>query len=286
MPTAEQIVASQLKLVTLPAIFARVKQVVEDNNATAFDLAKVVSADPALTARVLKLINSAFWGFNGQIGSLSRAVSLLGMVQVHDLVLSTSVAEAFDGMRPGRMNVAKFWRCSVMRGIAATALAHRSALVDLGRVFSEGLLSDLGHMVLYLEVPELAARAMEQAREQPWTLAAVERELIGCDFAQVGGALTDAWKLPQCFGAAIRHQLDPQAAGDYALEASLLHIAASLAEGHGTEPANAGAISRIAPFAWQTLGLTPDCLPEILAQVEANLSATTQMFCARAARAA
>ena len=75
MPTAEQMVASSATLVTLPAIFIRVKSVVDDQSTTAVDLAKVISADPAITARVLKLINSAFWGFSGRIDSVSRAVS-------------------------------------------------------------------------------------------------------------------------------------------------------------------------------------------------------------------
>ncbi len=278
MPNAEQIVASTVTLVTLPAIFTRVKQVVDDPDTTAIDLANVISADPALTARVLKLINSAFWGFSRQIDSLSRAVSLLGMIQVHDLVLATSVVEAFDKLRPELMDVAKFWRGSVFRGLAATALARKSRLVDLGRVFTEALMSDLGHMVLYLRTPELAARAMEQSRAQPWQLAAAERALIGCDFAQVGGALTDSWKLPACFGEAIRHQNDPQAAGAHALEASLLHIAAVLAELRGPEHEQAARVAHIAPFAWQAAGLDPECLAEVMAEVEANLSATARLF--------
>ncbi len=278
MTTAEQMVASSVTLVTLPAIFVRVKRVVDDQTTTAIDLARVISADPAMTARVLKLINSAFWGFGSRIDSLSRAVSLLGMIHVHDLVLATSVLETFQRLRPEKMDVAKFWRGSLFRGLAATALARKSKLVDLGRVFVEALMSDLGHMVLYLKAPEFAAGAMQQTREQPWELARTERALIGCDFAQVGGELTDSWNLPPCFGETIRHQNDPQAAGEYALEASLLHIAAVLAELHASDCDTAALAARIAPSAWQIIGLSPDCLPEIILEVEANLSATTRLF--------
>ena len=286
MPTPEQIVATSVKLVTLPEIFTRVKRVVDDPDTTAIDLALVISADPAMTARVLRLINSAFWGFSRNIESLSRAVSLLGMIQVHDLVLATSVAQTFDGMRPQLMDVAKFWRGCVFRGLAATALARKIKLVDLGRVFTEGLISDIGHMVLFLNLPELAAQALEQTRERPWELAQAERALIGCDAAQVGGALADAWKLPACFGAAIRHLNDPHNAGSHAMEASLLHIAAALAQHQGAardEPAWAAAIT---PFAWQSLALTADCLPEIRAEVETSLSATAQLFGASVAGSA
>ena len=278
MRTAEEIIASGVKLVTLPAVFNQVKKVVDDPHTTAMDLATVLSADPAMTARVLKLINSAFWGFSRQIDSLSRAVSLLGMIQVHDMVLATSVVETFDRIHPDRMDVARFWRASVFRALAATALARKGKLVDLGRVFTEALMSDLGHMVLYINVPELAAQASELVRDQPWELAQAERALIGCDWAQVGGALTDSWKLPPCFGTAIRHQNDPQAAGAHALEASLLHIATLLATLPGGAREDAAQISRIAPFAWQTVGLPADCLPEILAEVDAGVSSTARMF--------
>jgi len=133
-------------------------------------------------------------------------------------------------------------------------------------------------MVLYLKVPELAVRAMEQTREQPWELARIERALIGCDFAQVGGELTDSWRLPPCFGEIIRHQNDPQGAGEYALEASLLHIAAMLAVLQGSERDKAALVARIEPSAWQIIGLSPDCLPEIIFDVETHLSATARLF--------
>lgn len=282
MPTAQELIASSVNLVTLPAVYSQVKRVVDDKNASVDDLAKVISADPGMTARVLKLINSSFWGFSGQIDSLPRAVSLLGMRPVHDLVLATSVVEAFDRMQPRLMDSSRFWQGSVFRALAATALARQSILagraVDLGRVFTQALMSDLGHMVLFIKTPELAAQALDTTRECPWALAETERELIGCDFAQVGAALTDSWQLPTAFGEAIRHQSLPQAAGQHALEASLLHIAATLAGLEGRLSDNAALIEQIAPFAWQSTGLDADCLPDIIPEVEINLMVTSQMF--------
>lgn len=286
MQSAQDIIASSVNLVTLPAIFIKVKRVVDDKNASVDDLAKVISADPALTARVLKLINSSFFGFSGQIDSLARAVSLLGMRPVHDLVLATSVIEAFEQMQPKLMDSTRFWYGSLFRALAATALARKCAevgkLVDVGRVFTEGLMSDLGHMVLYLKCPELAAQAMTETKDkmqdQPWALAHVERALIGCDFAQLGGALTDSWHLPAAFGEAIRHQTDPQHGKNHAVEASLLHIAATLASMEGPLSDNAPLLSHISPFAWVATGLSPDCLPGIIPEVEINLMVTSQTF--------
>ncbi|WP_300330364.1 HDOD domain-containing protein [Accumulibacter sp.] len=278
MPTAEQLVASSVTLVTLPEVFARVKQVVDDPRATTIDLARVISADPGVSARILKLINSAFWGFSGRIDSLARAVSLLGMLHVHDLVLATAVVGTFNRIRPELMDVARFWRGSIFRSLAATALARNGHLVDLGRVFTEALLSDLGHLIIYLKAPKLAAQALEETRTCPWQLAETERALIGCDYAEVGGALTDCWHLPQCFGESIRHQNEPRQAQAHCLEASLLNIAAALDLVRSSKLDRATLIARIDPYAWEATGLDPACIEQVQTEAMDGLSATAQLF--------
>lgn len=278
MRSAQDLASANIKLLTLPAIYSAVKRIVDDPASSAMELARLISNDPAMTARLLKLVNSAFWGFGGRIESVSRSVTLLGMIQVHDLVLANSVGSVFAGLDPARVDVAKFWRGSVFRALAATELARQSGLADTGRVFTQGLLSDIGHMILYQEVPALAARASESARGRPWELARLERELIGCDFAQVGGALADAWNLPRSFGAAIANQNDPERAGSHTLEAALLHLAGKLAESRSPDCSVTDCVARIAPFAWGSIGLDADRVPEILAAVEPNLSATIELF--------
>ncbi len=278
MTIAEQLVASSVNLVTLPVIFERVKRVIDDPDSSVADLAQVIATDPAITARLLKLVNSAYLGLGAQVDSLLHTATLLGMNPIHDLVLASSVVDTFDRVRPELMDVSKFWRAGVFRSLAAAALARKSGAADPGRVFTLALMSDLGHMVLFLKVPELAAQAKEQTRDQPWKRAWVERELIGCDFAQVGGALMDAWKLPASFGAVIRQQNTPHKAGAHALEASLLHIAALLAEGRIFQDGNLAFDAQIEPFAWKTLGLNAECLGEILQEVETDLASTSQLF--------
>ncbi len=275
---AADLIASSIELLTLPEVFLRVKAIVEDPDTTALDLARVIAADPAMTARVLKLVNSAFLGVRGRVESVSRAVSLLGMFQVHDLVLASSVATTFERIDPKQVDVAGFWKHSVYRGLAATALARSGRLVDLGRVFTEGLLSDIGHMVMYHRIPGPAAAALESARGEPWRLAAIERETIGCDYAEVGGALADAWGLPSCFGAAIRQQVAPKEGADHGLEAALLHMGGMLAYGHADTRLAAACVDNIDAVAWRITGLTTDCLPDVRIEVSSNLSATEQLF--------
>ena len=277
VPTANDIVFANSKLVTLPGVYLRVKHVIDDPDTSPQDLSRVISTDPGMTARVLRLVNSAFWGLGGQVESVSRAVTLLGMLHVHDVVLATSVALTFNKIAPARMDVPRFWRNCVFRALAANALARKAELADMERVFVEGLLSDIGHMILYQHAPELAAQALELAQAQPAELPRIERELIGCDAAEVGGALAQAWGLAPCFHAVITHQNNPEGAGDHAFEAALVQIAGLLAlQEFGAGPA--AKTVQIPASAWEFTGLGEDCIAQVLDETRCGLSAAIAMF--------
>jgi HD-like signal output (HDOD) protein len=207
--TAQELALRTTELVTLPAIYHRVKEVFDDPEGSVLDLAKVVVADPGITMRVLRVVNSVFYGFPGKVETMSRAVSVLGMQQVHDIVLATTVTAVFSGMRPERMDVTRFWRASAMRGLLSRAAAKSCGLLDAERLFVGGLLADIGHMVMYMHAPKQAEQALVESRTTGVAPEVIERELIGCDYAQVGEALLRAWQLPTSFAVAIGAQLDP-----------------------------------------------------------------------------
>ena len=277
MFTANDLIFANAKLVTLPGVYLRAKHVIDDPDTSPQDLSRVIATDPAMTARVLRLVNSAFWGLSGQIESVSRAVTLLGMLHVHDVVLATSVALTFNKIAPAGMDVPRFWRNCVFRALAANALARKAELTDLERVFVEGLLSDIGHMILYQHVPELAAQALELARAQPVELPRIEHELIGCNAAEVGAALARAWGLAPCFHAVIGNQNNPQGAGAHAFEAALVQIAGLLAlQEFGTGPA--AKTVQIPASAWQLTGLDEKCIAQVLDETRCGLSAVIALF--------
>ena len=239
-------------------------------------MTRAISTDPCITARVLRLVNSAYWGFGGRIDSVSRAIALLGMLHVHDVVLARQW-QLLKGIAPARMDVPRFWRHSVFRALAANALARQSGRLDMERLFVEGLLSDIGHMMLYQHVPELAAQALQLSHEQPAELPRLERELIGCDYAEVGAALVQAWGLASCFQAVIRHQNYPELAQPYATEAALVHIARLLAIrefGTGPEAENV----KIPAVAWQLAGLDEDARAKVLAEARSSFMQELRRF--------
>ena len=278
MHTAEELASGAIELMTLPEVYWRVKHVVDDPDATQRDVAKAIVTDPGMTARILRLVNSAHWGMHGRIESVARAVALLGMLHVHDLVLSTSIGVTFRGIRSSRMNVARFRQGSVYRALAASAMARCARLADTERLFVEGLLSDIGHMVMYQKVPELADEALKRAAGNPEVLPQIERELIGCDYAAVGGALAAVWELPECFQVAIAWQNDPEKAGEHALEAALLNAAGRLAEQYlACRESPAGILDSVV---LRQAGLTPDQLPSIEEEARASLGAMVNLLAA------
>lgn len=276
--SAQDLAQRTTELVTLPAIYHRVKQVIDDPDGSVIELAKVVAADPGITMRVLRVVNSVFYGFPGKIETMSRAVSVLGMQQVHDIVLATTVTAVFAGMRPERMDVHRFWRASAMRGLLARAAAKSCGLLDAERLFVGGMLADIGHMVMYMHAPQEAEQALVEHRTSGAALDGLERDMVGCDYAAVGEALLTEWRLPRSFAVAIGAQIDPTRGAPHEFEASLLHLARHAVNYDGQLDESARIVANASPAAWQITRLEPQAFEGACAEASSSLAAVMGLF--------
>jgi HD-like signal output (HDOD) protein len=215
MPSASELVQSCTTVFTLPEIYFRVRDVVDDPNSTMDDLADVLKLDPAISARLLRIVNSPFYGFPKQIDTVSRAVHIVGMQAIKDLVTATTVGRTFSGMPIQLMDGAMFWRKSVLCALLAGKIAKSCGIEDSERFFIGGLLRDIGHLVLYQTIPQRAQSALIEAGYLDSSLAEVEQANIGCDFAEVGAELIRSWGMPAQIEQAIRCQLSPYDAGEF-----------------------------------------------------------------------
>ncbi|BFU89766.1 MAG: hypothetical protein NTAFB01_09530 [Nitrospira sp.] len=207
------------------------REVVDDSDSTMADLADVLKLDPAISARLLRIVNSPLYGFPKQIDTVTRAVNLIGMQAVAALVTATTVGLTFPGMTIRLMDVPMFWRKSVLCALLAGKIAKSCGINDSEGLFIEGLLRDIGHLVLYLTVPQEARSTFVKAGTLNKSLAEVERSTIGCNFAEVGAELIRSWGMSVQIEQAVRHQLNPSDAGEFALHASIVHLA-----GGGVDP--------------------------------------------------
>ncbi len=191
------------ELPTIPVLLARILTVVDGDRSSVRDLVEVMQRDQSLTARVLRLANSGFFGYSRQVASVSRAVMLLGFSTVRNLALGVKIWETLAVERGP--SLADLWAHSALVGAAARLIAQRTRAADPEEVFTAGLLHDVGRVILTLRFKErYGAVSAGPAAE----LVAREREAFGVDHAQAGAWLAEAWQLPFAIASTAAHHHD------------------------------------------------------------------------------
>ncbi len=277
MPLASELVQSCSSVFTLPEIYSHVRDVVDDSNSTMEDLANAFKLDPAISAKLLRIANSPQYGASKQIDTITHGINLIGVQAVKDLLTATTVGRTFAGMPVHLMDALKFWRKSVFCALVAEKIAKSCGIDDSERFFVEGLLRDIGHFVLYQTVPQRAQSALIEAGYLEVSLAEVEQSNIGCDFAEVGAELIWSWNMPVHIEQAVRCQLSPKDAGEFALHASIVHLAGVVADNEELEPNRRREVLPFHPSAISTTKFTADHLPALLTEVHAQLQRTVEL---------
>ncbi len=200
-------------LATLPEVTIKIIEIVEDPKSTARDLHAVIKNDPALSVKVLKVVNSAFYGLPGQVASVDRAIILLGLSAVKNISIAASIARLFKGKRiSDQFSAADLWRHSVAVAVAARALAKCSPHpVMSDEVFVAGLIHDIGTLVERQSFPDQFTEVIERCSDGDGDFLESEREIIGADHQAFGVGLTTKWKFPRHLRAAVGFHHNPDA---------------------------------------------------------------------------
>ncbi|MDH4187730.1 MAG: HDOD domain-containing protein, partial [Nitrospira sp.] len=238
---------------TLPEIYFRVKEIVDSPDSSMDDLANVLKFDPAIAAKILQIVNSPLYGFPRQVDTMTRAVNIIGMQAVSDLVTAMTVSRTFVGMTSDVFDLPAYWRKSVLCALLADKAAKTCGIEESERFFIEGLLRDIGHLVLYQALPQQAQAALIDSRRSDMSLAQAEYASMGFNFSTVGAELIRAWAMPAHIEQAIRYQLYPTEAKEFALHASVVALAGAIAD--HAESAQSPA-DQFAPFPVHSLPLT------------------------------
>lgn len=265
------------RLVSLPGVVARINEAVNDPAASAADIGKIISQDPALTARLLRVANSAAYGMAKQIDTISRAVAIIGTKRIRDLALATSAMNAFEGIPNQLVSMDNFWRHSIYCGLAARLLAERCRMADAESLFVAGLLHDIGQLVIFRKLPDEAKQALLLSIEGPNELAlhVAEQQVMSIDHAEVGGALLRHWHFPERLIECVEFHHAPARAPKFAREAALVHIAnsiATLAEINSVAEEDAVHTDE---SAWALTGLDHRVIEAAVRAVQAQFSSTT-----------
>lgn len=230
-PELDALLREVSELRPLPAVAVRVLEIAENEQFSAHELAQAVSPDPALTAKVLRLANSAYYGFPRRISTVRDAVVLLGFRAVRSATLAACVIETLPGGRS--TDERQFWQFSVTVGMLAEVLA-RSTHRFSDEAFTAGVLHNIGRLALDHHRPEQFRRATTLARQEGITVAQAEESVLGFTDAEFGGALAMHWNFPELLVEAVTdHQRCGSELKDPGSLAGLVIQAREFAHSHG-----------------------------------------------------
>ncbi len=279
MDDVKTLVRSVKSISSLPTVFIKVGELIEDPESSAVQVGQVIENDPALTSKLLQLANSAFYGFRGRIETVTRAVSIIGFKQLKDLVLAISVRSTFGEFEDNSMlTMKKFWEHCIASGIACRVLSVYQGNRACESAFVAGFLHDLGRLLLLERYPEKCLRIYEIAREEGRAPEEIEREVFGFTHADVGSELVRTWNLPASLAAAIAFHHCPSQANEHAKLASIVHVADVIV--HSCEMGTSGnfRVPALDKEAWKATGLKSSALNPAVLKLHEQFEETTAFF--------
>ena len=221
-----KLVVERLKdIPTLPSVVQKIIEIVDSPTTSASDLNLAISMDKALSIKVLKLVNSAFYGFPKRIETLTQAIVILGFNTVRSLALSISMVDFLKGRGSRQLNYGEFWKHSIATSIMARAIAKKAFPTIAEESFVSGLLHDIGILILDQFLPKEYAAAFDRMHNENITLFDAERKELGITHCDVGGMLAEKWNLPDPLLYSIKYHHEPSPEKDYFPIVSTVHVA-------------------------------------------------------------
>ena len=224
--TLADLFKGDLKLTSSPTLFFELKRVVEDPNKSMADVGNIIVNDPALTMSLLKLVNSAYYGFPCRIATVTQAISMIGTKELQNLVLASLIIAKFTTQPGGMMTMYDFWAQSLRNALTAKELAFRCK-VSVGKesVFICGLLHEIGKLVFYRRIPEIAREIGLLVEQTGEAEVDAEQKLLGFNHYDTGAELARLWRLPEIISETISQHCRPDSSSPFCLVADLVRSA-------------------------------------------------------------
>lgn len=218
----DELIASAQALPSIPRVVSEVLTELDAEDPDARKVSQTVSTDPGLTARMLKLANSAFFGLSREISSVQEAVNILGFNHVRTLVTAVALSSSFKTV-PG-VNLEQFWRYSLNAAKTCRALARSMKLND-GAAFTAGLVHAVGDLVMHIGMPQTMEKIDWNVSPLDMKRADAEQAALGYTYADAGAAFASKWEFPDIIVKALKHQLIPFEGDIYEPMAGAVHMA-------------------------------------------------------------
>ncbi len=278
IPSAEQIASTTRTLATLPDVFNRLQLEIRSTTSTVDDIAAVISSDPGLSARLLRLANSALYQFPGNVETISRALCLIGTRQLSELALATLIIDMFEGIELRYMSMRAFWRHSLATAVATRVLAIHCSAEDVERFYLAGLLHDVGRLVLFVDYPEQATEALRLAESSMLSVREAELKLFGFTDYEIGFHLLRQWQLSAFHQDSVRHCAAGEEAAAMPQGAALVHCGRWIARSLGMGDSGDRWVPPLTASAWEQLQILPSAMPRIVKDLTLQLADIDQVL--------
>lgn len=252
-------------LPTLPPVVRKITALVESPDVTAQEVGKLISSDQVLSAKVLKLVNSPFYGFPGRISSISHAVILLGFNVIKGVVLSASVFEIMETSMVG------LWEHSLGSAIASGTIARALGLNEPEEISTAALLHDIGKVLVRVSLPADYSRIARVVEDTGCSFRDAETRVLGVDHADIGLWLSHEWGMPERLTVPISLHHEPEAATKFKDRVAVVHIADAVIRAFGVGSGGDPWVGRIKPAAWGAIGMDGIDLVKLMREILSGL---------------
>ncbi len=266
-------------LPTLPAVAMEVNKMLLDYDTSINKLSDRLVKDQAMVSKILKLVNSAFFGFRGRISNISHAVVVLGFNTVRNAVVSVSIIDAFSSKEVfNGFDITEFWKHSVAVAVTSKYLAEKTKTHSADDCFIGGLLHDMGKVVLLQHFKDLFRKVWLSIKGNNLTFYEAEKSEIPIDHAQIGGHLAKKWQLPAGLVDAIQyhHAVRPSVNDPNLL--MTIHVADIIVNTHGADSKANLNLSDIHPDALKVMGRQLDAISDWYPEVSLEIESACKFF--------
>jgi len=215
----------------MPEVYLKIRTLIQDTDSYTSDYVRVIESDSMLASRVMRIANSDFFGFSRKVENLTQALNLIGVMQLHDLLLCSLCMRTFTSVPSEVLNLKAFWLYSTQCGIASRVIAQYSFSPIINHFFTLGLVHEIGHAAIYSQAPELAIQALEDSQMQNRSIQNIEREYLGFDYCQLSQSLLKLWKLPELYQQVASFHLQPKLAdSQFSHEVQIINLAHAICQ--------------------------------------------------------
>jgi len=229
--TMKSLLEKDSELYSLPEIFQSASELLDDENSTSKQIGKVIEADPSLTTKILKMVNSSLYGFQSHISSTHQAVSILGKDRLREVLMGITVCNTFAYSKKTFIPIHEHWHHSFKTAILAKLLCEQSSLSPKSEtLFTAGLLHEIGYLIITKIMPQVAIKIKDRGIEEDISLIQIEKEEIGFSRYEIGAAFIKEWGLPEILYEIIKNHQNPVNLSEYIHESDIVYAACELSD--------------------------------------------------------